>query len=59
MRHHTELFIDGRWVRSRGERSIDIVNPATERIIGSAPDATLAEVDAAVRAALVAPAGHN
>ena len=34
------LWIDGRWVRPvRGGR-IDVINPATEQVIGSIPAAT-------------------
>lgn len=43
-------FIDGRWVEPDAGR-YDVVNPATEQTIGTAPDATVARVEAAVGAA--------
>jgi acyl-CoA reductase-like NAD-dependent aldehyde dehydrogenase len=49
-----ELFIDGVWARSESG-SYGVVNPATEQIIGEAPEASVAqaqEAAAAARAAL-------
>jgi malonate-semialdehyde dehydrogenase (acetylating)/methylmalonate-semialdehyde dehydrogenase len=43
-------YIDGEWVESEGEL-IEIVNPATGKIIGKVPISTRNEVDAAVEAA--------
>jgi betaine-aldehyde dehydrogenase len=43
-RHH----IDGRLQAARGEGGCDIIDPATEQIIGRFTDATPAEVDSAV-----------
>jgi acyl-CoA reductase-like NAD-dependent aldehyde dehydrogenase len=51
MSHPKELFIGGRWVTPHGGERIDVVNPATEQVIGSVPDADAADVDAAVGAA--------
>ena len=44
------LYIDGRWVAPESGRYDDI-NPATEATIAQAPDAGLADVDAAIGAA--------
>ena len=43
-------FIDGAWVSSSGE-TIDVVNPATEEVIGRVPAGAPADVDPAVAAA--------
>jgi aldehyde dehydrogenase (NAD+) len=45
------LFIDGRWVTPSGSGAIEVVDPATEQVIGSVPNGTAADVDAAVDAA--------
>jgi aldehyde dehydrogenase (NAD+) len=44
------LYIDGRWVDPESGRYDDI-SPATEAAIAKAPDASLADVDAAISAA--------
>ncbi len=44
------LYIGGEWVASAGERSIPVVNPATEEVIATVPEGTPADVDRAVRA---------
>ncbi|MEY9962943.1 phenylacetaldehyde dehydrogenase [Streptacidiphilus sp. MAP12-16] len=44
------LFIDGAW-RDGGDGSYPVVNPATEEVVGHAPEASAADVDAAVAAA--------
>lgn len=45
------LFIDGRWVSPAGSGVIDVVDPATEKVIGHVPNGGTADVDAAVAAA--------
>jgi betaine-aldehyde dehydrogenase len=45
------LFIDGRWVTPAGSEAIEVIDPATEQVIGSVPNGTAADVDAAVGAA--------
>jgi len=47
----TTLFIDGQWVSPAGSGAIDVIDLATERVIGSVPNGTEADVDAAVAAA--------
>ncbi|ODU06838.1 MAG: hypothetical protein ABS81_03290 [Pseudonocardia sp. SCN 72-86] len=44
------LFVDGAWAPSTGP-CVDVVNPATGRAIGSVPEGTLTDLDAAVGAA--------
>jgi acyl-CoA reductase-like NAD-dependent aldehyde dehydrogenase len=46
-----ENFVDGRWVASTGDRVRSIVSPVTGETIAEAPDASSADVDAAVAAA--------
>lgn len=45
------LFIDGKWVSSRGRKPFNTVNPATEEVLSRCDTATAADVDAAVAAA--------
>ncbi|MCA0216432.1 MAG: aldehyde dehydrogenase family protein [Actinobacteria bacterium] len=51
---HTDLFIGGQWRAASAAGRIDVVNPATEEIWASVPDADEADVDAAVLAARAA-----
>ncbi|MDN3059011.1 aldehyde dehydrogenase family protein [Streptomyces sp. SRF1] len=50
--NRTTLFIGGRWVEPGGDNRLDIVNPATEKVIGSVPEASEADVDRAIEAAV-------
>ena len=45
-----QLFIDGAW-REGGDGSYPVVNPATEQVVGHAPEASAADVADAVAAA--------
>ncbi len=47
----SQLYIDGTWVDSVSESIIDVLNPATEEVIGRVPQATVAEVTRAIEAA--------
>src|SRR3954451_4855220 len=47
-------YIDGAWVASTGTGSIDVINPATEEVIGQVADGTAEDVDRAVAAARTA-----
>lgn len=49
--HRKALFIDGQWVTPSGHDAIEVIDPATETVIGSVPAGTAADVDAAVAAA--------
>lgn len=44
-------FVDGRWVPSTGQVTIDVHNPATGKVIARTPLSASADVDAAVTAA--------
>ncbi|WP_055479871.1 aldehyde dehydrogenase family protein [Sphaerimonospora mesophila] len=50
------LLIGGEWTAPRGDGSgtLDVVDPATDRVVGRVPVASAADVDAAVRAAAAA-----
>ena len=45
------LYIDGEWVDSDGSDVIEVINPATEEIIGRVPQATRTDVARAIAAA--------
>ncbi|MDF2581384.1 MAG: Betaine-aldehyde dehydrogenase [Mycobacterium sp.] len=47
----TKLFIDGQWVSPTGTDLIEVINPATEQVLGTVPSGNGADVDAAVAAA--------
>ncbi|MGD9893513.1 MAG: aldehyde dehydrogenase family protein, partial [Dehalococcoidia bacterium] len=48
------IYINGAWVPSSGAGSIDVVNAATEQVMGRIPEGTAEDVDRAVQAAAVA-----
>lgn len=52
MTQYTELYIDGAWRSASGK--IDVLSASTEEVIGSVPEGSAADVDAAVRAARTA-----
>ena len=43
-----QLYIDGKWVDTTRKGSIDVINPATEQIIGKVPVGSTKDVDKAV-----------
>ena len=51
MHAREQLYIDGKWRDSLGKGSIDVINPATEEIIGRVPVGSTKDVDKAVVAA--------
>ena len=44
-------FIDGKWQKAEKKETYDVINPATEEIIGKASKATLIDVDKALKSA--------
>tara|TARA_B100001123_G_scaffold253153_2_gene282496 strand:+ start:2862 stop:4289 length:1428 start_codon:yes stop_codon:yes gene_type:complete len=54
MQSRDEIYVNGKWTPSAGDGSIDVVNPSNEAVIGSVPDGTAADVDAAIAAAKAA-----
>lgn len=51
IRHTDRLWIGGEWVAARSGRTIDLVSPNSEQVIGSVAEADEADMDAAVAAA--------
>lgn len=49
-----KLYIDGAWQDSDGTETIEVINPATEEVIGQVPQATASDVARAVQAARTA-----
>lgn len=49
--HRDMLYIGGSWTESKGGGRISVENPATGSIVGSVPEGTLDDADAAVMAA--------
>ncbi|MCC6668038.1 MAG: aldehyde dehydrogenase family protein [Polyangiaceae bacterium] len=47
----SKFYIDGTWVEARSRRELDVINPATEEVIGKVALGTPEDVDAAVAAA--------
>ena len=45
------LYIDGSWTDSDGASVLTVLNPATEEVIGTVPEGTVADVERAVAAA--------
>lgn len=48
---NTELHIAGKWLPAAGGETLDVINPATEDVIGSVAHARIADLDAALAAA--------
>jgi len=48
---HDRLLIGGKWVEATGGRTYDVPNPATEEIVGRAPDASREDMQRAIAAA--------
>ncbi|MGH7823182.1 MAG: aldehyde dehydrogenase family protein [Candidatus Binatia bacterium] len=59
MREQPKFYIDGRWVEPVGKKTIDVVNPATEEVIGRVALGTAEDVDRAVAAARKAFATYS
>ncbi|HET9667522.1 MAG TPA: aldehyde dehydrogenase family protein [Desertimonas sp.] len=47
----TQQYIDGKWVEGTSTTVLEVENPATEEILASFPDASVADVEAAILAA--------
>ena len=46
-----DMYVDGKWVAASGGKTYDIINPATEEVIGHAPDASREDMQRAIEAA--------
>ncbi|MBL8384360.1 MAG: aldehyde dehydrogenase family protein [Burkholderiales bacterium] len=54
MKAYEKLYIDGAWVSGSGGKSIDVINAATEEVMGRIPEGTVADAQAAIAAARAA-----
>ena len=54
-----KLYIGGEWVPSTGQGVIDVIDSTTEAVIGTVPEGTADDIDAAVRAARAAFPGWS
>ena len=54
MQTRTNLYIDGRWAAPSGTKTIDVISPSTEQVIGSIPEGNVQDVQSAVSAAKTA-----
>ena len=54
MRAYEQLYINGQWVPSTGTGTLSVTDSATEEVIATIPDGSVADVDAAVAAAKAA-----
>lgn len=52
-----QIYVGGAFVRSSASAAIDVIDPATEAVIGEIPETPRAEIDAAVAAANAAQKG--
>ena len=46
-------FIDGKWSPSQDKGTYEVLNPATEEVLGHASKATAADVDSALKLSLI------
>ena len=51
MSHYHEFYINGEWVQPKGDRTIDVINPATEQVAATIALGNKEDVDLAVEAA--------
>src|ERR1041385_5301699 len=51
MRVHEKLFIGGEWVDPASNKTIDVISPHSEEVVGRVPEGVEADVDRAVAAA--------
>src|SRR5690625_7803823 len=54
MRNYLKHYINGEWVESTGSETMDVVNPATEEVMGRISLGTQEDLDKAVQAARAA-----
>jgi betaine-aldehyde dehydrogenase len=51
---HDRLYIGGEWRAPAGTGVLEVISPSTEEVVGRVPEATTADIDAAVAAARTA-----
>lgn len=59
MRDYLKFYIDGQWVDAKSDKTVDVINPATEAVAGRVTLGSVEDVDAAVRAARKAFANYS
>jgi aldehyde dehydrogenase (NAD+) len=59
MKLYDKLFINGDWVSPAGKGSIDVINAATEAVMGKIPEGAAEDIDRAVKAARAAFEGWS
>ncbi|MEY4231395.1 MAG: hypothetical protein RLZZ362_2244 [Actinomycetota bacterium] len=59
MRAYDTIYVNGSWIPSQGEGSLEVTDSATEEVIATIPNGTAADVDAAVAAARAAFEGWS
>ena len=52
MSNDLNFYINGEWVKSESNETIDVINPANEEVIGQVTAGTKEDIDNAVSAAL-------
>ncbi|MET0986972.1 MAG: aldehyde dehydrogenase [Steroidobacteraceae bacterium] len=51
LKNPDRFYIGGEWLTPQGDRHLEVVFPATERVVARVPEASIADVDRAVAAA--------
>lgn len=59
MRDLTKFYINGEWIAPKGRKTLDVINPATEKPCAEISLGTAEDVDIAVKAARAAFAGYS
>jgi aldehyde dehydrogenase (NAD+) len=59
MRDYLKFYVDGQWIGPAMAKSIDVINPATEKSAGRISMGSAVDVDRAVKAARKALAGYS
>ncbi len=59
MRDYLKFYIDGQWVEAKSDKTVDVINPATEAVAGRVTLGSVEDVDLAVRAARKAFASYS
>ena len=54
MSNDLNFYINGEWIKSESNETIDVINPANEEVIGQVTAGTKKDIDKAVKAALKA-----
>lgn len=44
MQIRDKIYINGKWVPSQSTRAIDVINAATEEVMGKVPDGSAADI---------------